>query len=226
MLKSYLTKFDKHSLEILGILLLLVEHRDGDLQKIGIGTDRVPRERLEDRSIERGNKFGEIELEVPHDYLQQFYHTLYLRVLIALEVPRVLHRLQNERKGVPCEFHENGRIGGIVGGDLEQYLEDGSQGVHQLFGEIPIVGRLLQLGEDVGEDGGEVLDGGVLVATDELYDTPDDILPVRVLLHQRHHVIGRALHYLVVALTALRKGPLRMRHQQLVIETGRCQVEQ
>lgn len=47
-----------------------------------------------------------------------------------------------------------------------------------------------------------------------------------VLLHQCHHVVGGALHYLVVALTALRKGPLRVRHQQLVIETGRCQVEQ
>lgn len=119
MLECYLAKSDKHPLEVLCVLLLLVEHRDGDLEKIGIGTDRVAGERLEDRCIERGNKFGEIELEVPHDYLQQLYHALYLRVLIALKVPRVLDRLQDEREGVPRELHENGRVGGAVGGDLE-----------------------------------------------------------------------------------------------------------
>jgi hypothetical protein len=34
-------------------------------------------------------------------------------------VPRVLDRLQDEREGVPCELHENGRVGGAIGGDLE-----------------------------------------------------------------------------------------------------------
>jgi hypothetical protein len=34
-------------------------------------------------------------------------------------VPRVLDRLQDEREGVPRELHENGRVGGAVGGDLE-----------------------------------------------------------------------------------------------------------
>ena len=94
-----------------------------------------------------------------------------------------------------------------------------------MFAEVA-VGGLLQLGEDVGEDGREVFICCVVVATDKLDDSFDDVLSMRVLLHQRHHVVSSALHYLVVALASLREGALGMRHQHLIVETGGGQIEE
>jgi hypothetical protein len=59
-----------------------------------------------------------------------------------------------------------------------------------------------------------------------LSDPLDDVLVVGVLLDQANHTVNAAIHDLMVVLTALRECFLSVRHQQLLIETGRGQIEQ
>jgi hypothetical protein len=151
-------------------------------------------------------------------------------VLVTLRPLWTLQAPHHVGEDVPSELSNHGDVALLLGGGLLQDFDDGDEGVHQLF----VVGSVLGSGgggcleqlEEVGEDAGEVLLGQVLVVAQQVDYPLHYRLVVGVLLHQSHHLPHTALHHSVVVLATHFECPLRIAHQQRLVEASGGQAKE
>jgi hypothetical protein len=74
--------------EVLAVVGVGSKYRYCDLDEVDVGADWVFLVGRDQTTVKVLNKLRKLELQTPHNYLNQFYNSLHLRVFVVLQLPR------------------------------------------------------------------------------------------------------------------------------------------